>query len=316
MSVIDWLLDSDPSIRWQVMRDLTDAPAEQVTAERARVATEGWGARLLALRRADGLWETGRSDSEWPSLLALLMLRDMGLDPSSEQARNAIALVRDNATWHSRGPWHGTRVLAGEVEPCINGRVVTLGSCFGLDVTPIVERLLGEQMADGGWNCEQENGSTRGSFDTTINVLEGLLEYAQATGGSPRVTAALERGQEYLLERRMLRRLSTGEFIDPAYTRFSFPTGWHYDALRGLDYLRAARVKPDARLAEAIELVRSKRDPEGRWPLENPHESELVNARLRDLAFDMDERDGRPSRWNTLRGLRVLRWAGAAEGAY
>ena len=310
MSVIDWLLDSDPAIRWQAMRDLTDAPADQVAAERARVATEGWGARLLDLRREDGLWETGTSDPEWISLLALLMLRDMGLDPSSEEARSAIGLVRDNATWHSRGPWHGTPVFAGEVEPCINGRVVTVGSYFGQDVTGIVERLRGEQMADGGWNCEQENGSTRGSFHTTINVLEGLLEHERATGGSAEVTAALQRGQGYLLERRMLRRLSSGEMIDRAFTLFSFPTGWHYDALRGLDYLREARVKPDARVDEAIDLVRSKPDAEGRLSLENPHESEMVNARLRDLEFGMDEREGRPSRWNTLRGLRVLRWAG------
>ncbi len=309
MSVIDWLLDSDPAIRWQAMRDLTDAPADQVAAERARVATQGWGAQLLALRRDDGLWDTGTSDSEWTSLLALLMLRDMGLDASSEQARNAIGLVRDNATWHSQGPWHGTPVFAGEVEPCINGRVVTVGAYFGVDVTSIVERLLGERMADGGWNCEQEHGSTRGSFHTTINVLEGLLEH-QRTGGSTDVTAALERGQRYLLERRMLRRLSSGELIDPAFTLFSFPTGWHYDALRGLDHQREAGVTPDERVAEAIELVRSKRDSEGRWPLENPHESELVNARLRDLEFDMDESEGRPSRWNTLRALRVLRWAG------
>ena len=310
MSAIDWLLDSDPAIRWQAMRDLTDAPAEKIAAERARVATEGWGARLLALRREDGLWETGTSDSEWPSLLALLMLSDMGLDASSEEAQGAIAAVRDNATWHSRGPWRGTPVFAGEVEPCINGRVVAVGSYFGQDVTGIVERLLGEQMADGGWNCEQENGSTRGSLHTTINVLEGLLEHERATGASPEMTAARERGQEYLLERRMLRRLSSGELIDPAFTLFSFPTGWHYDALRGLDYLRAAGVTPDARVAEAIDLVRSKRDAEGRWPLENPHQSELVNARVRDLEFDMDEREGRPSRWNTLRALRVLRWAG------
>jgi len=310
VSVIDWLLNSDPAIRWQAMRDLTDAPADRVAAERARVATEGWGARLLALRREDGLWHTGTSDSEWPSLLALSMLRDMGLDASSEVARKAIRLVRDNATWHSRGPWHGNPVFAGEVEPCINGRVVTVGSYFGVDVIGIVERLLDEQMADGGWNCEQENGSTRGSFHTTINVLEGLLEHERAIGGSAEVTAARERGQEYLLERRMLRRLSSGELIDPAFTLFSFPTGWHYDVLRGLDYLRAAGVPPDARVAEAIDLVRSKRDAEGRVPLENPHESEMVTARVRDLGFDMDEREGRPSRWNTLRALRLLQWAG------
>ena len=311
MSVIDWLLESDPAIGWQAMRDLTDAPAEQVAAQRARVATEGWGARLLALRRGDGLWDTGKVGTEWITLVALLQLRDMGLDPSSEQARSAIGLVRDNATWHNpRAPWNGRPVFAGEVEPCINGRVVALGAYFGVDVTGIVARLLGEQMADGGWNCEQENGSTRGSFHTTIDVIDGLLEHERATGGSAEVTAARERGQEYMLERRMLRRLSTGELIDLAFTKFSFPTGWHYDALRGLDYLRAAGVTPDARVAEAIDLVRSKRDAEGRLPLENPHESEMVDARLRDLEFGMDERDDRPSRWNTLRALRVLRWAG------
>jgi hypothetical protein len=308
MKALDWLLDADPAIRWQAMRDLTDAPADQVAAERDRVATEGWGARLLALRREDGLWDTGTPEPEWISLLALLMLRDMGFDPSSETARGAIALVRDNATWHSRGPWHGTPLFAGEVEPCINGRVVAAGSYFGLDVSGIVERLLGEQMADGGWNCEQENGSTRGSFHSTINVLEGLLEHTRSTGGSAETTAALERGHEYLLERRMLRRLSTGELIDPAFTLFSFPTGWHYDALRGLEYLRDAGVTPDARMAEAIELVRSKRDANGRWPLENPHESEMVNARLRNLDFGMDEREGKPSHWNTLRAMRVLDW--------
>jgi hypothetical protein len=308
MSAIDWLLDADPAIRWQAMRDLTDAPADQIARERARVAAEGWGARLLALRRDDGLWHTDTSDSEWPSLLALLMLRDMGLDPLSAEARSATAGVRDNATWHSRGPWGGTPVFAGEVEPCINGRVVALGAYFGVDVTGIVERLLGEQMAGGGWNCEQENGSKRGSFHTTIDVVEGLLEVERATGGSAAVTAARERGQEYLLERRLLRRLSTGELIDPAFTKFSFPTGWHYDALRALDHLRAAGARPDARMSEAIELVRSKRDAQGRWPLENPHESEMVNARLRDLDFGMNEREGQPSCWNTLRAMRVLDW--------
>jgi len=308
MNALDWLLDADPAIRWQAMRDLTDTPAEQVAAERARVATDGWGARLLALRRADGQWDTGTTEPEWISLLALQMLRDMGLDPSGRTAREAIGLVRDHATWHSRGPWHGTPLFAGEVEPCINGRVVAVGSYFGVDVSGIVERLVGEQMADGGWNCEQENGSTRGSFHSTINVLEGLLEYRRATGASADVTRALERGQDYILERRLLRRLSTGELIDPAFKMFSFPTGWHYDALRALEYLRDAGVAPDARVDEAIELVRSKRDSDGRWPLENPHKDEMVNARLRDLDFGMAEGDGEPSHWNTLRAMRVLRW--------
>jgi hypothetical protein len=196
--------------------------------------------------------------------------------------------------------WHGKPLFAGEVEPCINGRVVAIGSYFGEDVQGIVDRLLGEQMSDGGWNCEQERGSTRGSFHTTICVLEGLLEHERATGGSPAVTAARERGQEYLLERRMLRRLSTEEVIDPAWTQFSFPTGYHYDILRGLEYLRSAGITPEARMAEAIDLVTSKRDAEGRWPLENVH-PDVLDAEPGVV-------EGQPSRWNTLRALRVLNW--------
>jgi hypothetical protein len=308
MNALDWLLAADPAIRWQAMRDVTDAPSDLVAVERARIPTEGWGARLLALRRNDGLWDVGKPDTEWITLLALLTLRDMGLDPSSVEARQAIDLVRET-TWHNPwAEWDGQQVFDGEVEPCINGRIVAVGSYFGLDVTNIVERLLGEQMVDDGWNCEQERGSTRGALATTINVLEGLLEYERSTGGSPEATAARERGQEYLLERKLLRRRSTGEPIDLAFSQLSYPTGWHYDALRALDHMRDAGVTPDPRMAEAIELVRSKCLADGRWPLENPHESEMVHERLADLDFDMGEREGAPSLWNTLRGVRVLRW--------
>jgi hypothetical protein len=309
MTVIEWLLDSDPSIRWQVKRDLTDEPDELVAAERSQVASEGWAASLLALQGPDGYWGEADPNPEWVTIRTLLLLRDMGLDPTSDEARRAIALVRDNVTWRGVLPqdaaWHGKPLFAGEVEPCINGRVVAIGSYFGQDVQSIVDRLLGEQMADGGWNCEQENGSTRGSFHTTINVLEGLLEHERATGSTPALTAARERGQEYLLERRMLRRLSTGEVINPTWTQFSYPPGYHYDVLRGLDYLRSARVVPDERVAEAIGIVESKRDSDGRWALENPHPGELD--------FEMDEGEGNPSRWNTLRAMRVLRWYDQAQ---
>lgn len=303
-SALDWLLESEASIRWQAMRDLTDAREEEVLAERAKVATEGWCARLLASQGRDGTWGAGTAHPEWVSLWTLVLLRDMGLDPASGEARRAVSRVRDNVTWRGVLPqdaaWHGKPLFAGEVEPCINGRVVTAGSYFGLDVQAVVTRLLGEQMSDGGWNCAQERGSTRGSFHTTICVLEGLLEHERATGGSRAVTAARERGHEYLLERRMLRRLSTGEVIDPAWTRFSFPAGYHYDVLRGLDYLRSAGVGPDARMSEAIDLVASRRAADGRWPLENVHPGELEG--------EPGVEEGQPSRWNTLRALRVLRW--------
>lgn len=305
--VIQWLLDGDPAIRWQVMQDLIGAPAQAVAAERAKVATGGWGAQLLTSQGADGYWGTGTSNPEWITLRTLLLLRDMGLDPMSAAARAAVARVRENVTWQGVLPqdaaWHGKPLFAGEVEPCVNGRVVAAGAYFGEDVQGIVDRLLGEQMADGGWNCEQESGSTRGSFHTTICVLEGLLEHEQATGGSPAVTAARERGHEYLLERRMLRRRSSGDVIDAAWTHFAFPTGYHYDVLRGLEYVRRANVMPDARMAEALDLVASKCDAEGRWPRENVHPDELD--------AEPGTAEGQPSRWNTLRALRVLDWYSA-----
>jgi hypothetical protein len=300
VTVVDWLLDSDPSIRWQVMRDLTREPADVVAAERAKIATEGWGARLLALQRPDGYWAGGALFPEWTSTThTLLLLRLMGLDPTSGPARRAAALVRDNVKWEHAGEAYFT----GEVEPCINGKTVAIGSYFGQDVRAIVDRLLGEQLTDGGWNCEAENGSTRSSFHTTIDVLEGLLQYERATGASADVTAARHRGEKYLLDRRMFRRLSTGAVVDPEWLLFSFPPRWYYDVLRGLDYLRSAEVEPDERIAEAVDLVRSKRSADGRWPLENPHP-----GRPGSVYFDIDDGAGKPSRWNTLRAMRVLGW--------
>lgn len=297
MDAVRWLLDADPAIRWQVMRDLTDAPDHVVAAERSRVATEGWGARLLQLQGPDGQWGDGTYFPLWTATAwTLMLLRDFGLAPPSREARRAVQLVRD----HSRWDYNGAPFFAGEVEPCVNGMAVAIGAYFGEDVGPIVERLLAEQMEDGGWNCEQESGSTRGSFHTTIDVLDGLLEYERAAGGSSEVAAARLRGQEYLLARRMIRRLSTGAVIDPEWMTFSYPTRYFYDVLRGLDYLRRAGATPDERVGEAVALVRSKRGDDGRWPLENPHPGAVH--------FDLDEGEGLPSLWNTLRALRVLRW--------
>ena len=316
-SVIRWLLDSDPSIRWQVLQDLTDASAEEVVKERVRVATEGAGARLLALQRPDGSWGGAAWNRGWNSTMHVLMLlRDMGLDPASDQARHAVARVRDHVTWQGEAAYDGNPFFVGEVEPCINGQVGAVGAYFGQDVRGIVERLLGEQLVDGGWNCEAVNGSTRSSFNTTICVLEALLEYELRVGSSPEVTSARRRGENYLLERRLFRRRSTGEVIYydrkdgsgggreyPAFTRFAFPTWWHYDVLRGLEYLRRAHVIPDEHVAEAVELVASKRDSDGRWSLEIQYPGEIP--------VELDAGVGQPSRWNTLRALRVLHWYAA-----
>jgi hypothetical protein len=302
--VVEWLLDSDPSIRWQVMRDLTDARTAIVAAERARVAAEGWGALLLDQQRPDGQWGDGAATPFWWSnLYTLVFLRDLGLDRTSPRVRAAIDRVRDNITW---GPGFGdSPFFEGEVEPCINGRVVALGAYFGERSDRLVDRLLSEQLGDGGWNCEAGRGSVRSSFHTTICVLEGLLAFEQAFGATPSVTDARKHAQEYLLDRHLLRRLSTGEVIkdrktDQPWTQFAFPPLWHYDVLRALDYLRAARVPPDARVEEAVAIVRERRQDDGRWLLDVRHE----NTVHEELAGPV----GAPNRWITLRALRVLDW--------
>ncbi len=307
-AAVSWLLAGDSAIRWQVLRDLVAASADEVDAERAKVATEGWGARLLAMQRDDGTWGGVAWNRGWDSTLHVLMLlRDMGLEPASTEAVAAIARVRERVVFEGDPLFEGNPFFAGEVEPCINGQVAAVGAYFRQDVDGIVARLVGEQLADGGWNCEAPQHSTRSSFNTTICVLEALLEHERSVDASPSVNAARVRGEQYLLDRHLFRRRSTGETIErdrksgASWPQFAFPTWWHYDVLRGLDYLRDAGVEPDARVADAIALVASKRDADGRWPLD---------ARYRGtMPLELDEAEGQPSRWNTLRALRVLSWA-------
>ena len=299
MNVNDWLLDSDPAIRWQVMRDLTDAPPADVAVERARVAREGWGAQLLAAQDPDGRWSEGTFAPRWIGTFDTLhLLYVFGPEPESEEVQRAIAPVHEAARWDYDPSF---RFFDGEVEPCINGRTVAIGAYFRQDVRGIVDRLLTEQMDDGGWNCEQENGSTRGSFDSTLNVLEGLLEYERSTGADRDVGAARARGEEYLLDRRLLHRLSDGEIPQKRWLYPGFPNGWFYDIARALDYMRLARPAPDERMTEALHILESKRDDEGRWPLDHAYHDRLL--------VDFGEAEGDPSRWITLRALRVLRWA-------
>ncbi len=377
MDVLGWLLDSDPAIRWQALRDLADATGDVVSAERARVAHDGWGAQLLALQGEDGQWaggacfpagtfadapdtagdasdaaddtgegpgasdaasagdasdDTNRApgaaapgtgaevevevepespesddDAEQPwtaTLPTLEVLHALGVDPRDPVVRTAIDRVREGCRWEHAGQ----AFFAGEVEACINGRTALLGSYFGEDVDGIVARLVGEQLDDGGWNCWALYGARRSSFHSTICVLEGLLGHEQATGGTDAAHAARVRGEEYLLSRGLFRRASTGEVIKPKWLQFSFPTYWHYDVLRALEHFRRVGGDPDPRLEESVEVVRSKRQPDGTWLLENTHPGAVHLA--------LDAGDGAPSRWNTLRALRVLRWAdGSARGS-
>ena len=309
---IEWLLGGDPAIRWQTMADLVDAPADEVAGERARVEHEGWGAELLAREDSTGLWAGGAcfpADYEWggdepgqpwtATMHTLQTLQLLGLDPASQSAQNAVRLIAENGHWEHDGQAY----FDGEVEPCINGRTIQAGSYFGavagVDVTPIVDRVLDERLDDGGWNCEAENGSVRSSVHTTLDVLDGLLEYERAKGGNDAVREARRSGEEYLLQRGLMRRLTTGEVISEQILDFSFPFYWRFDVLRALDYFRETGAPPDPRLAEAIDLVRSKQQPDGRWLLDRTHPGRVF--------FDLED-VGEPSRWDTLRALRILDW--------
>jgi len=291
---IQWLLDSDPAIRWQVMRDLADEAPKAIAAERSRVATEGWGAQLLARQSPTGDWPGGQWDLV--TLWSLVVLKDLGLDPASREARRMIDRVDKGLVFK---PLNNRPFLHGETEPCINGRILGIGSYFKEPNDALANQLLGEQLDDGGWNCEAPK-SRRSSFHTTICVLEGLLEYERAGRKSAAVTRARKRAENYLLERGMFRSLRTGEVIDKRWLRFSYPTHWRYDVLRGLDYLRDAGIKPDSRVDEAIEIMIKRRHQNGRWPLNLLHPEQIP--------LEMETGVGRASHWNSLRALRVLRW--------
>jgi hypothetical protein len=297
MGTIDWLVDSDPAIRWQAMRDLTDASPEAVAAVRARVPREGVGAQILASQGSEGSWHRVGAPDWLPTLFTMQLLRGTGADATDPAVESAIARLQAGFRWDVE--FGAKPFFEGEVEPCINGGALALGAYFGHPTESLARRLVGEQLADGGWNCEAPK-NTRSSFHTTICVLEGLLEYERAAGATPEMTAARRRGEEYLLERRLFRRLSTGKVASSAFLEFAYPPRYEYDVLRALDYFRAAGVRLDPRMGEALEVVKSRRQADGRWRLDRSHEEAL--------AFPFGEAVGQPSQWNTLRALRVLRW--------
>jgi len=298
-SLLTWLLDSDPVIRWQVFCDLVDGADEAALRERARLTEEGWGKQLLDLQLSDGMWTgipeygpTWRSTND-----ALTLLREFGMDPAAPAVRKAIESVRLQVDWGEEFGY--SPYFQGEVEPCINGRVLAIGAYFGQLNDGLFERLVGEQLEDGGWNCAAPR-SKRSSFNTTICVLEGLLEYENAIGVSDVARAARLRAEEYLLERSLFRALRDGSVINNEWLRVSFPNDWHYDILWALDYFRRAGSPPDPRIKEALEIVKFKANAAGQWTLEQAHSQ--------DVAFSM-ETARKPSRWVTLRALRVLKWA-------
>jgi hypothetical protein len=310
--LLDWLLDSDVALRWQVERDLLGAPREVWSATRARIATEGFGARLLALQDPDGQWDGGSFfprgfdfndvksvGQPWTATTwTLNTLRDWGLDPA------ALAGTADLLAANSRWDYNNLPYWGGEVDCCINAYTLANGAWLGADVSGIVGWFLEHQMADGGWNCEWVEGSTRSSFHSTLNSLKGLLSYEVAAGGSDELRAARRSAERYLLERRLLRTLSTGELVGPWVSQFAHPCRWVYNVLNAAEYFREAalhdEVPPDPRLADAIDVIRAARRPDGTWLQGHRHPGRAW--------FEIDVPPGEPSKWLTLHGTRVLAW--------
>jgi hypothetical protein len=298
-SLFDWLLDADPSVAWQAQRDLADDDRWRET--RACVASEGWGRRLLELQDPDGRWANGLYTPKWTSTTyTLLQLRRLGLEPSNSQAIAGVRRLLDDARWVEGGVSYWT--THHYAERCVNGMVLSLATYFDVAdprLDGLAAMLIDSRVQDGGWNCNDYRGDTHhSSFNTTISVLEALHLW-RLRSGSRRADEAIASGRELLLEHRLFRSHRTGEVIDEAWTRFAFPPRWHYDVLRGLEHLREAGVAPDPRAEEAIEVVRRRRRPDGRWPV-GPRHPGLEHFRMEE------GRD--PGRWNTLRALRVLRW--------
>ncbi len=304
---IQWLLDGDPAIRWQTLQDLVGAAERTIERERRRVARDGWGARLLARQDPEGRWAAGLSSDgglyspKWISTTyTMLMLRDFGLAATNQQARKACTLLLNSGLQRDGGINYGWR---GRSETCITGMMLSILAFFEYDddrLDTIADHLLEQQMPDGGWNCQRPFGATHASFHTTISVLEGLRLYEVHRGRNVRaVQAAQRRGREFLLVHRLFRSHRTGEIIKPVFTRFAFPPRWHYDILRALAYFQAVNAPCDPRLAEAIDIVLKGQREDGRWSLQHSYKGKTY--------FEL-ERLGAPSRWNTLRALRVLKW--------
>lgn len=308
---IRWLLAGDPAIRWQVLQDVLGAAERTVERERQKVAREGWGVRLLARQDPEGTWAGGKSSDgglyspKWISTTyTMLLLRDSGLPATNRQARKACGLLLDGGLQRDGGINYGIWARwTGTSETCISGMVLSLLAYFEYDddrLDTVADHLLGQQMPDGGWNCRRPYGATHSSVHTTISVLEGLRFYERHCGRKVQpIRAAQRRGREFLLVHRLFRSQRTGDIIKPIFLRFSFPPRWHYDILRALDYFQAVNAPRDQRLGEAIDIVRSTQREDGRWTLQN---------RYRGKTYFELERLGAPSRWNTLRALRVLKW--------
>jgi hypothetical protein len=299
---IKWLMEGDPSIRWQTMRDLLDEEPAVIRRERARTVKEGWAARLLSFREPAGLFGGGLYGPKWISTTyTLLLLRRLGIPPDTGNIKISCWLLLDKGFFSDGGINYFQTMSCSET--CVTGMILSILGYFRYpdDRTEnLVSYLLREQMPDGGWNCQKYRGATHGSFHTTISVLEGLHYYKSGRDQQkPAIDASIKRAVQFLLCHRLYKSHRSGKTIDPRMTRLSFPPRWRYDIIRGLDYFQKIQTAYDSRMDDALEILVRKRRSDGTWPLQQRHPGRTF--------FEM-EHTGQPSRWNTLRALRILKW--------
>lgn len=299
--LIDWLLDGDVAIRFQVRRDLL---GEERPDLQARITTEGWGARLLASRRPNGDWGDKYYFPKWTCThYTLCELRRLEFARDHPLARESVALAWERHRSGDGGlaPWGRDRS-----DTCVNGMFLGIAAWFGLPedaLRSLVDCLLDDRMPDGGYNCRRRgSGATHSSMHSTISVLEGIQTWLDAGHRyrSEELAASADAAREFLLAHRLFRSHRTGEVIHPSFLRLSFPPRWRYDVLRALDHFGAAGAR-DERLDDALDLLKAKRSRDGRWPMQAKHPG---------ATHFVMEKAGQPSRWNTLRALRVLRRLG------
>ena len=301
-NLVEWLLIGDPAIRWQVMQDLLSLSPELVYDERKKVGTTGWGLELLSHQGNDGQWGKGIYNPKWTSTTyTLLLLRQLGLLPGNSQA-----LLGCEQFYFCGFEADGGINLFKNInysEICINGMILCLLSYFQHPderIHRIADFLLHEQMPDGGWNCQKNKGATHSSFNTTISVLEGFLEYRQSFPDiSEKIDLATSRAHEFLLQHHLYQSHRSGRPAKPEMTRMYFPPRWHFDFIRGLDYFQSFQAYRDPRMQAAIDLLLKKQTDTGQWTL---------NKIWAGQTYFQMEQTGSPSRWNTLRALRVLKW--------
>ena len=302
-ATIQWLLEGDPAIRWQTKRDLLDLPVADYIVDRRAVATCGWGKQLLDLQDATGTWGGGLYSPKWTSTTyTLLVLYRCGLEPGAPGALQAVELLWDGAVYCDGGLTSAKTVVAPEA--CVTSMYITLARYFGFQDERVdaAERwLLANQLEDGGWNCRNvRSGDRHSSFHTSIAALEAHAAMYSGNPGRPEVTSALNGGREFFLDHHLYKSHRDGSVVDPVFTQLSFPPRWHYDILRGLDHFQAVGAPADLRFHDALEVLMNRKRTDGRWPVQHKHSGRVW--------FDM-EVGRQPSRWNTLRALRVLRWA-------